>query len=74
MLAPGSRATTSRVELHTRPDKFYLIELEKGPRGDYPDVTLTFDPTVDPNHWIRTRGDPGPDPVHVPVREAVLAG
>ncbi len=42
------------VELHTRPDKFYLIELEKGPRGDYPDITLTFDPTVDPNHWIRT--------------------
>jgi phospholipid/cholesterol/gamma-HCH transport system substrate-binding protein len=41
------------VELHTRPDKYYLIELEKGPRGDYPDVTLTFDPTVDPNHWIR---------------------
>ena len=41
------------VELHTRPDKFYLIELEKGPRGNYPDVTLTFDPTIDPNHWIR---------------------
>ncbi|MBA3819221.1 MAG: MCE family protein [Deltaproteobacteria bacterium] len=41
------------VELHTRPDKYYLIELEKGPRGDYPDVTLTFDPTVDPNNWIR---------------------
>jgi phospholipid/cholesterol/gamma-HCH transport system substrate-binding protein len=41
------------VELHTRPDKFYLIELERGPRGGYPDVTLTFDPTVDPNHWIR---------------------
>src|SRR5262245_34706148 len=41
------------VELHTRPDKFYLIELEKGPRGDYPDVTLTFDPTVDPNNWVR---------------------
>jgi phospholipid/cholesterol/gamma-HCH transport system substrate-binding protein len=41
------------VELHTRPDKYYLIELEKGPRGDYPDVTLTFDPTVDPNAWIR---------------------
>jgi phospholipid/cholesterol/gamma-HCH transport system substrate-binding protein len=41
------------VELHTRPDKFYLIELEKGPRGDYPDVTLTFDPAVDPNNWIR---------------------
>jgi phospholipid/cholesterol/gamma-HCH transport system substrate-binding protein len=42
------------VELHTRPDKFYLIELEKGPRGTYPDVQLTFDPTDDPNHWIRT--------------------
>jgi len=41
------------IELHTRPDKYYLIELEKGPRGDYPDVTLTFDPTVDPNNWIR---------------------
>jgi hypothetical protein len=26
------------VELHTRPDKFYLIELEKGPRGGYPDT------------------------------------
>jgi phospholipid/cholesterol/gamma-HCH transport system substrate-binding protein len=42
------------VELHTRPDKFYLFELEKGPRGDYPDVSLTFNPTIDPNHWIRT--------------------
>ncbi len=41
------------VELHTRPDKFYLVELEKGPRGAYPDVTLTFDPTVDPNHWVK---------------------
>lgn len=41
------------VELHTRPDKYYLIELEKGPRGNYPVVTLTFDPTVDPNNWIR---------------------
>jgi phospholipid/cholesterol/gamma-HCH transport system substrate-binding protein len=41
------------VELHTRPDKFYLIELEKGPRGDYPEVTLTMDPTVDPNNWIK---------------------
>jgi len=41
------------VELHTRPDKFYLIEIEKGPRGDYPDVTLEFDPTVDPNNWTR---------------------
>jgi phospholipid/cholesterol/gamma-HCH transport system substrate-binding protein len=41
------------VELHTRPDKFYLIELEKGPRGDYPEVTLTQDPTLDPTNWIK---------------------
>lgn len=41
------------VELHTRPDKYYLIELEKGPRGTYPDITLTFDPTVDPDNWVR---------------------
>jgi len=41
------------VELHTRPDKFYLVEIEQGPRGDYPDVTLEFDPTVDPDNWIR---------------------
>lgn len=41
------------IELHTRPDKYYLIELEKGPRGTYPDITLTFDPTVDPDNWVR---------------------
>ncbi|MBA3501186.1 MAG: hypothetical protein H0T65_12485, partial [Deltaproteobacteria bacterium] len=41
------------VELHTRPDKYYLIEIEKGPRGNYPEVTLVHDPTVDPDNWIR---------------------
>ncbi|HLL20741.1 MAG TPA: MlaD family protein, partial [Kofleriaceae bacterium] len=41
------------VELHTRPDKYYLIELEKGPRGNYPEVTLTLDPTIDPDNWVR---------------------
>ncbi len=41
------------VELHTRPDKFYLIEIERGPRGGYPDVSLTLDPTIDPDNWIR---------------------
>ena len=51
--AAGLTRNYITVELHTRPDKFYLVELEKGPRGDYPEVTLTFDPTVDPNHWIR---------------------
>ncbi|HYU17054.1 MAG TPA: hypothetical protein VEL05_13305, partial [Candidatus Acidoferrum sp.] len=34
------------VELRTRPDKFYYIELEKGPRGGYPEVTLTSDPSL----------------------------
>lgn len=42
-----------QMELQTRPDKFYLIELESGPRGGYPQVTLTLDPTVDPNNWVR---------------------
>jgi phospholipid/cholesterol/gamma-HCH transport system substrate-binding protein len=41
------------IELHTRPDKFYLVEFEQGPRGGYPTTTLEFDPTVDPNNWIR---------------------
>lgn len=41
------------VELHTRPDKFYLVELEKGPRGDYPTVSLIFDPTINPDAWVK---------------------
>jgi phospholipid/cholesterol/gamma-HCH transport system substrate-binding protein len=41
------------IELHSRPDKYYLIELEKGPRGDYPSVSLELDPTVDPDNYIR---------------------
>ncbi|MBK7534083.1 MAG: MCE family protein [Myxococcales bacterium] len=41
------------VELHSRPDKYYLIELETGPRGDYPSVSLTYDPTVDANSYVR---------------------
>jgi phospholipid/cholesterol/gamma-HCH transport system substrate-binding protein len=31
------------LDVQTRPDKFYYIELEKGPRGDYPETTLTYD-------------------------------
>lgn len=34
------------VELQTRPDKFYYIELEKGPRGGYPEVALVYDPNI----------------------------
>lgn len=41
------------VELHSRPDKYYLIELEKGPRGNYPEVSLVYDPTVDADNYIR---------------------
>jgi len=42
----GSARHYVSVELHTRPDKFYLIELEKGPRGDYPNVSLVYDPAI----------------------------
>ena len=31
------------VELSPRPDKFYYIEFEKGPRGQFPEVVLTGD-------------------------------
>lgn len=41
------------VELATRPDKSYYIELEKGPRGGYPAVTLEYDPAVDRNSFTR---------------------
>jgi phospholipid/cholesterol/gamma-HCH transport system substrate-binding protein len=51
----GARAARHyvSVELHTRPDKFYLVELERGPRGDYPEVTLTHDPLVSDTDWVR---------------------
>ncbi len=42
------------VELHTRPDKYYLLELSKGPRGARPKISLSFDPSLDPNNYIRT--------------------
>ncbi len=32
------------LELHTRPDKFYYVELLSRPRGRFPDVSLTYDP------------------------------
>jgi phospholipid/cholesterol/gamma-HCH transport system substrate-binding protein len=35
------------LELHTRPDKFYYVELEKGPRGRFPDISLTPNPAGD---------------------------
>ncbi|MCG8425247.1 MAG: MlaD family protein [Proteobacteria bacterium] len=41
------------VELATRPDKFYYIEFERGPRGGYPEVTLEYDPTVDRTQYVR---------------------
>ena len=39
------------VEMQTRPDKFYYIELARGPRGDYPDTTLEWDPSI--GQWRR---------------------
>lgn len=41
------------VELATRPDKYYYIEFEQGPRGNYPVVTLEFDPTINDSQYIR---------------------
>lgn len=42
------------VEMRSRPDKFYLVELEKGPRGDYPTVTLEYDPLAPGGpQWVR---------------------
>ena len=37
--------------MQTRPDKFYYIELARGPRGDYPDTTLEWDPSI--GQWRR---------------------
>jgi len=31
------------VEIYTRPDKFYLVELSKSPRGNYPVISLEMD-------------------------------
>ena len=44
MMRGGGIRSYVNVEIHTRPDKYYLVELEKGPRGDYPEVTLTSNP------------------------------
>ncbi len=54
-IAAGLARHYVSIELHTRPDKFYLIELERGPRGDYPDVTLELDPTMNggTDVWVR---------------------
>ncbi len=41
------------VELRTRPDKAYYIEMVKGSRGNYAETDLTFDPTVGGGQWIR---------------------
>jgi len=54
-IASGLARHYVSIELHTRPDKFYLIELERGPRGDYPEVTLELDPTTNggTDTWVR---------------------
>ncbi|MCP4449137.1 MAG: MCE family protein [Myxococcales bacterium] len=40
------------IDLQTRPDKFYSIELSKGPRGNYPVIAVNYDSTTD--SWQRT--------------------
>ena len=55
-IASGLARHYVSIELHTRPDKFYLIELERGPRGDYPEVSLELDPTTPDGMagtWVR---------------------
>ncbi len=41
------------LELATRPDKYYYMEFEFGPRGQYPVVTLEHDPRINPNQYYR---------------------
>jgi phospholipid/cholesterol/gamma-HCH transport system substrate-binding protein len=42
------------LELAPRPDKYYYIELEKGPRGGLPEVKLVYDPVMGGNQYQRT--------------------
>lgn len=42
------------LELAPRPDKYYYIELEKGPRGGQPEVELVYDPAMGGNQYLRT--------------------
>lgn len=39
------------AEVHARTDKFYLIELEKGPLGGFPEATLTNQYPNDPSYY-----------------------
>ena len=51
--AGGLRSYLS-LELAPRPDKYYYIELEKGPRGGLPEVELVYDPVMGGNQYQRT--------------------
>ncbi|HWN68141.1 MAG TPA: MlaD family protein [Haliangium sp.] len=42
------------LELAPRPDKYYYIELEKGPRGGLPEVKLVYDPVMGGSQYLRT--------------------
>ncbi|GAB4527012.1 MAG: hypothetical protein Tsb0020_44620 [Haliangiales bacterium] len=42
------------LELAPRPDKYYYVELSKGPRGGYPATSLIYDPDVNPDQYYRT--------------------
>jgi phospholipid/cholesterol/gamma-HCH transport system substrate-binding protein len=41
------------LELAPRPDKYYYIELEKGPRGDLPETSLEYDPVTGAAEYVR---------------------
>jgi phospholipid/cholesterol/gamma-HCH transport system substrate-binding protein len=48
MVSAASANNYVTVELWTRPDKYYLIEFNRGPRGEYPEVELVSDPVNNP--------------------------
>jgi phospholipid/cholesterol/gamma-HCH transport system substrate-binding protein len=41
------------LELAPRPDKYYYIEIEKGPRGGQPDTELLYDPVMNATQYLR---------------------
>ncbi|ACY14435.1 MlaD family protein [Haliangium ochraceum] len=49
----GSLRSYVSLELAPRPDKYYLIELAKGPRGGLPEVSLIYDPSMNDSQYLR---------------------
>ncbi len=52
VLSGGLRSYLT-LELAPRPDKYYYIEIEKGPRGGQPQTELLYDPVMDQTQYLR---------------------